>query len=731
MKPVSLGVRRLAAAFCAEACFGARPEQAPALQSGSKLPHSITALLLLAVLGAAYPANQAKDDRAEVALQAAIKKEAIDGDLKGAIEQYKKIAQSGNRAVAAKALVRMGQCYEKLGDAEARKAYESVIRQYGDQSGAVAEARARLAALGQPGKGQPSGMTARRVWVGDFEGKPSPDGRFLTFVDWDTGDLAVRDLLTGQNRRLTKKGSWFESNEFALLSAVSPDGKQVAYTWFNKENLWDLRVLPLDASPENAKPRILSRNTDYIQPVEWSPEGKRILSLLTRKDGTGQAVFVSLADGSVQVVKTTPAGPGVEGISLSPDGRYIVYDYPPKEGLPERDIFLLSADGSREIPLVQHPANDLRPVWTPDGSRLVFLSDRTGTMDLWTIQVRDGKPFGTPELVKRDIGPAYPRGFTRNGSLYYGLITNTQDVYLAALDLAMGKLTSPPAAASHRYVGSNYAPDWSPDGQYLAYVSQRYGPFGRRSSFIVVRSLETGEERELPPKVNMGALPHVRWSPDGRSFAVFGGDTNRGIYRVDVQTGQVTPIVQTEPGVVTRFPEWSPDGKTIFYLAREQKHQRLVRRDLETGRESELYRAAPDGVSKLAVSPDGRWLAFGVRDRATRSGVLMLLPALGGEARELIRVAEHEASGFYPPVWTRDGRELVTVQAQGSNPEAGSLMWRVDVESGARRKSELPVRNMRSISFHPDGRRIAFQAGEYASEVWVMENFLPKLSASR
>ncbi|MBP1602624.1 MAG: hypothetical protein H6Q06_2775, partial [Acidobacteria bacterium] len=69
---------------------------------------------------AVYPVSQAKDDRAEVALQAAIKKEMVDGDLKGAIEQYKKIAQSGNRAAAARALVRMGQCQERLGEAEAR-----------------------------------------------------------------------------------------------------------------------------------------------------------------------------------------------------------------------------------------------------------------------------------------------------------------------------------------------------------------------------------------------------------------------------------------------------------------------------------------------------------------------------------------------------------------------------------------------------------------------------------
>ena len=66
---------------------------------------------------------------------------------------------------------------------------------------------------------QPSdGIVNRQVWIGpgaDIEGAPSPDGKFLSFVDWDTGDLAIRDLETGTNRRLTNKGPWEKPEEFA------------------------------------------------------------------------------------------------------------------------------------------------------------------------------------------------------------------------------------------------------------------------------------------------------------------------------------------------------------------------------------------------------------------------------------------------------------------------------------------------------------------------------------
>lgn len=101
--------------------------------------------------------GQITPDPAEVALQEAMKKETVDGDLHGAIEQYKGIAQSRNRVAAAKALLRMGQCYEKLGDPEARKAYERVLTQFPDQKDTAQEAQKRLSGL--PGMMRPETLT--------------------------------------------------------------------------------------------------------------------------------------------------------------------------------------------------------------------------------------------------------------------------------------------------------------------------------------------------------------------------------------------------------------------------------------------------------------------------------------------------------------------------------------------------------------------------------------------
>ena len=130
----------------------------------------ISGLLLCAglLLLAAFASAQ-KEQQAKLLLEQATKKELIDGDLKGAIETYQKILnlQGVPRAVIAKALLHLGQCHEKLGNAEARKAYERLVREFADQPEEVRAARGRLAALG----GRDSAMRVRQIWAGAL-GRP-------------------------------------------------------------------------------------------------------------------------------------------------------------------------------------------------------------------------------------------------------------------------------------------------------------------------------------------------------------------------------------------------------------------------------------------------------------------------------------------------------------------------------------------------------------------------------
>src|SRR5687767_557800 len=111
-------------------------------------------VVTLLMLGTQMTSARQNAVAAETLLARAQHKATIEGDLKGAIEEYKKVVAvaGSNRALAAQALLRMAECHQKLGDSAARSIYERVIRDYPDQNDAAAAARTRL---GTPASGTP------------------------------------------------------------------------------------------------------------------------------------------------------------------------------------------------------------------------------------------------------------------------------------------------------------------------------------------------------------------------------------------------------------------------------------------------------------------------------------------------------------------------------------------------------------------------------------------------
>ena len=205
---------------------------------------------------------------------------------------------------------------------------------------------------------------------------------------------------------------------FALNSKISPDNKLVAYSWMNQYGTYDLRLIGIDGSAD----RTLYSNEDIeAYPHEWSSDGKHIATFFySNMDKDHQIVWISVEDGSVRVLKTMLEGHATSsGVSHSPDDRYIAYDHPVEEDPVNYDIYLLATDGSGEIPLVEHPANDWVLGWAPGGKEILFKRDHLGTWDIWTIPVANGKPLGPPKRILSDVGGITPLGFTQDGSFYF------------------------------------------------------------------------------------------------------------------------------------------------------------------------------------------------------------------------------------------------------------------------------------------------------------------------
>ncbi|MFQ5891022.1 MAG: hypothetical protein ACE5JR_13420 [Gemmatimonadota bacterium] len=571
--------------------------------------------------------------------------------------------------------------------------------------------------------------------IRDVTGSVSPDGRYYAFTNWQTGQLGVKDLGTGEDRYLNPAAP--ESPEYPFSLRFAPDGRRIAYAWHTEDGSTELRVINVDGSGV----RTLFHDVRGIQPHDWSPDGNHVLAGVD-----GSAVLISVSDGSLRVLKTFDWRSPLE-MRFSPDGRYIAYDLLRREDSATRDIYLLAVDGSREIPLVEGPAIDRVLDWTPDGQRLLFDSDRDlspgAGRRAWLIEVADGKPIGEPALVTPEIQAIRGLGFSRDGSYYYccgGEDDFATNLYLATLGAATGKLQTREIIASN--LGFATAAEWSPDGRQLAYAWHHW-PF---PSTLGIRSVETGEERRLPLTIARKKRFGLRWSPDGLSLLVQGRDLKAqwGIYRIDAQTGKATPVVQS---CCVGWPTWSPEGQVIFLSWNSgDESRRVVVRDLDTGGEQELYHMTPPAyLSHLAISPDGRWLAFfwaGVPTwwEAQGTWALKVLSLAGGEPRELARLPVHWR--FRPSLaWTPDSRHIIYSITTVTEGKPTVTLWRIRAEGGKPQSLSPAMEQfgLYSLTVHPSGQQIAF-TGTYldevppisaAEEMWVLQNFLPPLTDER
>ena len=584
---------------------------------------------------------------------------------------------------------------------------------------------------------------SRRIWADALGGgadQISSDGRYLTFVDWDSGNLAVRDLKNGSVRPLTNSAGWKETYPGYVErgSVVSPDGSQVAYAWWDyRTGHGDLRVVPLhDTEPSGG--RVVRQNSEdaSIWPFGWSPDGKEIFVERRLIDQTTQLSAVAVRDGGLRPLKSL--GWLAAQARLSPDGHYIAYDRPADQGAPSSDIVLLASDGSAENVIVSHPAKDFSPMWAPDGNHVLFLSDRTGRTSLWSVRVQNGKAQSEAEMIKADVGPMLPLDITHDGTLYYMLAGKTRNIQLAELNADL-KISKPPVPAVERFLNYNFHPSWSPNGEFLAYYSAREGAYQRplgpmapeSTTVLVIRSAKTGEERDIRLQLQVPAYPVVaepKWFPDGRSVLVTGWVSDRpgfGYFRVDVMSGKTALLHRPQGPQATGLGpgrlDLTPDGRFIYYL-----DGGLRRFDIQKNEDIEV-RKLPLGAAQIAISPDGKLIALAYRSEGAVGDPISfyVAPIDGGEPRLLYTTRQglSDDASTNTLTWARDQHYLLF----GKEGKSGSALWRLPVAGGEPEELALSIKGVfKTPRIHPDGRRMVYETiGSTADEVWALENFLP------
>jgi len=669
---------------------------------------------------------------AEKLYEEALFKKNVEGDLRGAMELFTKILSEfpDNRITAAEAQLQIGICSEKLGlKEEAKKAFQKVMDEYPDQFEAVRLARQNLSSL-EASISQKKEST-EEIILKKMEvpfGVPSPDGKYISYIDWSTGDLSLYEMKTGKTQRLTRAPGDF--SEFALEFVWSPDSEMLAYQWNNKDGIWGLRVVDRHG---NLRTAFSDENREVSSIAGWSAD-QEIIFLVRRKNSTKSLVGLSIDNNNPRGIKNF-GDTYIGNMRISPDGKYLAFDFEHGDNCMDSDINVISFDEQKEISIIKHPAYDSLLEWTPDGNHILFSSTRTGDTGIWSISVSNGEPEKSPVLIKENMGLIIPLGMTKDGKLYYSVSRSGGDAYISKINKNTGEILTPPKRVNPLFQGRTLDAFWSPDGKYLAYFIRRSNlttPFN--FNFLRIRALETGREKEISLgfKANIfSQLP--RWSPEGKFIFLTGQEKKKsgGFYKLNVQTGESELILERP------IRAWSQNGEIVYEMVsnpREKlslrKHE-IFRTDLQTKEKNKVLQIQePCMISRLTLSPNGKWLGFIKDQLSTKPSVttINVVPAQGGEIIELLRNSD-ERINIYSFSWGPSSQDIFFTKMfsveDGQEEKKGELWYIPSFEGASPRKTQLEMYRIRRLSFHPDGQRMVFnseQSSEY--EVWVMENFM-------
>jgi Tol biopolymer transport system component len=686
-------------------------------------------------------------NNASAQLRAAMHRETVQGDVKGAITEYRRIADgSADRAVQAQALLRLGAAYEKLGRPEARATYERVVSTYSDQPKAATAAKARLAKVSGSAvvKRAQADVTPRRVAEGVEANllDVTPDGRWAVGTvrrGYSRWDVVIRDLTTGAVRVLVPGDTWRSGSQ----PRISDDGSQVAYTWTEGDGT--LTAIRIVGTQPGATPRtVVSRSDINFVVLDWAPDGKSVLVAVGSFAGevqfTGRIAhdlaWLDLASGALRAIRHFEGRQQfavVMAPRVSPDSRYIALLSKPDATSTDTYVEVVDTDGQQAAALVATAGMRRSLMWTPDGGHLLYLEGDYTNSSLWAVPVRAGQRAGEPTMLQKAFDGT-PLGVAADGSLLSHR-TDGGGNYLYLLD------RRPSAGAQVSKVKTlSGGGTFSKDGITLAYITGDSG-----NGHLIVRDLASGRERTYPHPTLRPQRPI--WSEDGGTLLV---TTTRGqqfdplgdqvISSIDLRTGTYTDLFQRAEGGYRRSRgPLSPDGKTMYMARMNQERTAiadLVARDLATGEERVITAidAGPSGDpdAGIALSPDGRTLAIMVWNKAFEEARLFTIGVDGTARREV--VASFPTGWIVDDLsWNPDGQSIVflgfdakkdwrvmRVTAAGGTPEPDGLDY--DTLNPLLGDLKLFPGNFNTFSLSPDGTKIAASTLTMAkTEVWALD----------
>ena len=311
-------------------------------------------------------------DSPELLYQKALYSQTVEGNLPEAITIYKKICdESGTiRSIAARARLQIAVCYEMKNDERAWKEYKRVIQEYPDQKEANSFARTRLS---NHEKIQRSVHPLARHYLQQSFPDPtasvSPDGKYLAFTDWTSGNLAVKNIQSGIVEKLTDL-VWSRSHQFASHPAWSKNGRQIAFSLHRSHTHNEHWIISRD---DNQSELIQTGPNITIFPQDWNPNGNEILCEIFYdkhlKSREHSLALISIS-GDINVISDLSSAS--RGLKYSPDGKFITYDLLIEKS---RHVFIYNLADAKRVQITSCSSDIVgfeNPFWSPDGKLLLY-----------------------------------------------------------------------------------------------------------------------------------------------------------------------------------------------------------------------------------------------------------------------------------------------------------------------------------------------------------------------
>ena len=257
-----------------------------------------------------------------------------------------------------------------------------------------------------------------------------------------------------------------------------------------------------------------------------------------------------------------------------------------------REVYIMNPDGSEQMRLTQHPANDLHAVWSPTGEQILFISDRDGKRDLY-LMAPDGsniRRFFKKELKRSSTYRDYPTWSPDAKQFAYMHINWDKDIYAIHIT-NLGE-------QEENFLANGLHPAWSPDGAEIACTILEDGR-------ITLINVHTGSQKRILPRKELGGQMRPSWSAMGdkitftwnnnplppdfkRGDKLPEGWTDKRTIYIANRDGTGLEQLVDEAGPMAASPELSPNGKEILYTQKIDGSLQIFKLDISSGVRTQL-----------------------------------------------------------------------------------------------------------------------------------------------